>query len=207
MDKTIVLRTVVVGALQANCYIVADKHTRAAIVVDPGADGRKIKAVLLKEGLRETAVVLTHGHFDHIGAVPEFTVPVYVHQADAEMLTDSRMNMSGLFGAQQSVNCPVRFLGHNDTLEIGGMTAVIKHTPGHTAGGICLLIDGIVLSGDTLFCGGIGRTDLPGGSYKALIDSIKKHLLVLDDAVKVFPGHGMPTTIGDEKKGNERLWE
>jgi glyoxylase-like metal-dependent hydrolase (beta-lactamase superfamily II) len=205
MDTGIILKTIVVGGIATNCYVLGDDQTMQAIIVDPGADAGKIKGVLQKEKLTPCAVVLTHGHFDHIGEIESFGVPIYVHKNDAVLLPEGVQKLSVNFGPLQKRGVVLHFLENNDTIPIGNRAVRVLHTPGHTPGGICLVIDGILLSGDTLFRRGIGRTDLPGGSYEQLLDSLREKVLSLDEGIAVFPGHGLPTTIGEEKEENSFL--
>lgn len=195
-----------VGNLGTNCYLVYCEHTRETAIIDPGDHGDTILRKIQQEKLKPVCIINTHGHADHIGAnakVKEATgVPVYIHGADAGMLTSAAKNLSGFVGA--GFTCPPadRILSDGDVLSVGQITIEVLHTPGHTPGGICLNTGGAVFSGDTLFAESIGRTDFPGGSYSQLITSIKDKLMTLADDTKVFPGHGPETTIGWERKMN-----
>lgn len=188
-----------VGMLQANCYLVYDERTKEALVIDPGAEGVKLQKEIKKRELKVKYIVNTHGHRDHIEAnqyLQEVTgAPLYIHEEDSAKLTDASKNFSATNG----------YLQDGDILEVGSLRWEVRHTPGHTQGGICLVGEGVCFSGDTLFDGSIGRTDLPGGSFEKIISSIKTKLLILDDQVVVYPGHGPQTSIGKEKETNPYL--
>lgn len=198
-----------VGPIMGNCYLVYDEDTKDALVVDPGAEGSRIVRQIESLGLKVKYIVNTHGHSDHIGgnsSVKNSTgAKLFIHEEDASMLTDSRRNLSVFMGENLNKPAPDGYLKEGDILEIGKLKFAVIHTPGHTRGGICLFGEGVVFSGDTLFEGSIGRTDLPGGSYNSIIKSIKEKLLVLDDEVVVYPGHGGSTSIGREKVINPFL--
>lgn len=195
-----------VGMLGVNCYLVYSGETKEAAIVDPGGDGKRILARVAQEGLTVRCVINTHGHSDHIGAnnaVLEATgAPLYIHEADAGMLLDAKENLSVYIGPPIVSRAADRILKAGDTIAIGDGTLTVLHTPGHTKGGICLLGDGFVLTGDTLFEGSVGRCDFPGGSMQELVVSIRSQLLPLADETKAYPGHGPATTIGRERHGN-----
>ena len=196
-----------VGSLGTNCYVVYDEATRDAAVIDPGGSADGIIAVLKKEKLTVKFIINTHGHADHVMAnmrVKEATgAPILIHAADADMLTSGQRNLSAFIGGSVSCGPADRLLNDGDVLTVSeALTLTVIHTPGHTPGGICLLAGEVLFSGDTLFAESIGRTDFPGGSYRQLITAIKERLMVLDDAVKVLPGHGPESTIGWERKMN-----
>ncbi len=201
-----ILEAVCVGSMEVNCYILAREEDSSAIIIDPGAQARKIRKVLDKHKLRPAIIINTHGHFDHIGADNDFAVPVYVHKLDAPLLNDAMLNMSGLFALPFKVKSEIKFLEDNQIVELDGIELKVMHTPGHTAGGIALLLQKPeakkVFTGDTLFCRGIGRTDLAGGSQDELIRAIKERLFTLADDTEIYPGHGGPSTIGEEKSSN-----
>ncbi|SEO33806.1 MBL fold metallo-hydrolase [Propionispora vibrioides] len=195
-----------VGALGTNCYIVYCEKTRQAIVVDPGANAAEILQTVQEQKLQVTAIVNTHGHADHITAndkIREATqAPVYIHADDAAMLTSPQRNLSVYIGAPVICQAADRLLQEEDLVAVGEGTLRVLHTPGHTPGGICLLGDKFLLSGDTLFAESVGRTDFPGGSSELLIAGIREKLMVLPDDIKVLPGHGPATTIGWERRMN-----
>ncbi len=197
-----IIKAIVAGMMEANCYIVGDESTKEAFIIDPGGDYKKIKRVIEGEGLKVQAVVNTHGHGDHIGADGDFDSPVWIHRLDAEFLNDPSKNLSGSFGFLLKIKTASRLLEDGDRLKIGKYSLGVIHTPGHTPGSICLNGDGVIFTGDTLFCEGIGRTDFTYGSEEQIIRSIKEKLFTLDEGYVIYPGHGPSSTIGHEKKNN-----
>lgn len=203
MDKKISLNTIIVGSLQTNCYVLANQELKAAFIIDPGADAEKIKAVIEQNKLEIKGIILTHGHIDHIGAAEEFSsLPVYIHQLDAGFLKNSKKNLSVIFAEEKSLNLNLKIIEDKHQFSLGNIVIDVMHVPGHTPGSICLKVNGMLFSGDTLFQRGIGRTDIPGGSYQQLMNSLRKKILVLEDDILVYPGHGPQTTIGEEKMEN-----
>jgi hydroxyacylglutathione hydrolase len=200
---------VVVGALETNCYLVYCEETRACAVIDPGADHEKIVAAIADLELKPVIVLNTHGHADHIGAnsdiIEKYGVPLAMHKADAGMIHVSDMiELSLLLGARDSPP-PDRLLAEGDEVAVGDFSLRVIHTPGHTPGSVGFLHDGFLFSGDTLFCGGVGRTDLPGGSWKDLERSIRERILTLPGDIVVLPGHGPRTTVEQERGSNPFL--
>lgn len=197
------------GMLGANCYILGDETTREAAVVDPGGDVPQILQELNKLGLKLKYIVNTHGHYDHVAGNDQLReatgAEVLIHSLDADMLTSSQGNLSLLMGLNLVLKPADRTLSEGDVISLGQLQLKVLHTPGHTPGGICLLGDGFVIAGDTLFAGSIGRTDFPGGSYTQLLQSIHNRLLTLPDETDVYCGHGPQTTIGEEKVSNPFL--
>lgn len=191
-----ILRTIPVGPIEANCYILGCARTREALVIDPGAEDAVIKKRLKEDGLTAKSVVNTHGHGDHIGANAKMELPVYIHKADAQMLVNPVKNASLMTGMPVTSPPAAKLLEDGDKINAGDLLLEVIHTPGHTPGSICLKVDDILFTGDTLFAEGVGRTDLPGGSETELMRSIKEKLLVLPDTTKIYPGHGPATTIG-----------
>jgi len=200
---------VIVGALETNCYLVYCEETRACAVIDPGADPEKIISAIADLELKPVIVLNTHGHVDHIGGnsdiVGKYRVPLAMHAADTGMLQVSDyIELSLLLGARNSPP-PDRLLAEGDEIAVGRMTLRVMHIPGHTAGSVGFVAAGVLFSGDTLFCGGVGRTDLPGGSWKDLEKSIRERILTLPEETIVLPGHGPWTTVEQERDSNPFL--
>lgn len=193
------LKRFIVGPLAVNAYLLADPKTKEACLIDPGADHKKIKDFINKNGLKLKFIINTHGHGDHIGSNGNFGVPIYIHSLDKDFLTDPGKNLSPLF--MLSITSPeaARLLEDGDIVELGYIRMKVIHTPGHTPGSISLLLDGIAFTGDTLFDNGVGRTDFEYGDEEALMNSIKKRLMTLADDTVIYPGHGEPSTIGEER--------
>ena len=195
------------GIISTNCYLAVNEETKQAVVVDPAACPPSLMNRIEEEGLEITAILLTHGHFDHImgldGLLKEYDVPVYVHEDDREIMTNPRLNLSSSYTSGYTFD-GAEYIHGGETLRFAGYDFEVFHTPGHTPGGCCYYQPEAkaLFSGDTLFCGSIGRTDFPGGSLSALVRSVKEKLLVLPEDVKVYPGHEEMTTIGHEKKYN-----
>ena len=201
-----IIEALPVGPLQVNCYIVGCEKTREALVVDPGDEGERILAAFDHAGLQTKLVVNTHGHFDHIGAnaylVEKTGAELLIHEKDVPLLAQSERHAE-LFGLSVVPSpAPTRTLVGGEELSVGELRIQIIHTPGHSPGGICLLVDGHLFAGDTLFAGSIGRTDLAGGNHEQLLAAIREQLLVLPEATVVHPGHGPDTSIGREKRNN-----
>ena len=196
-----ILETVAVGAYQANCYVLAQKDGSKAIIIDPGAEYSKIKKVIDKHKLTPKMIINTHGHIDHIGANDQFGLSVYIHEDDADFLADSKKNMSALLNLPSLSKTEIKTLKDKDKIGVDNLTLEVMHTPGHTPGCICLKKDDVLFTGDTLFAGGIGRTDFPYACEEKMIESLKK-LMSLADNIKIFPGHGPSSTIGEERSSN-----
>jgi glyoxylase-like metal-dependent hydrolase (beta-lactamase superfamily II) len=206
MSEGIEIHQLSVGPLQVNCFLVVCRETHDAMVIDPGEDGSRILQLADKEGLKITKVVNTHGHFDHIGAnrqlIEATGAELMLHAADLPLLPQAR-NHAEAFGLTVDPSPePDRLLDQGDTFEVGELTFKVFHVPGHSPGGICLLGDGHLFVGDVLFAGSIGRTDLQGGDFNALVKGVREHLFNLPDETIVHPGHGPDTTIGRERKTN-----
>jgi glyoxylase-like metal-dependent hydrolase (beta-lactamase superfamily II) len=188
-----------VGNLQTNCYVVSDPQTKEALIIDPGFDytyeAKQVTDYIEKEKLKITCILNTHGHHDHIGGdnylQKKYGVPVYIHAEDKHYLTKRTENM----------HLDITLLKDGEILRFGAESLKVMHTPGHSTGSICLVSDSLVFSGDTLFAGGIGRTDFEGGSDEDMAQSLKK-LMQLPEKFLVYPGHYESTTIGKEKGFN-----
>jgi len=200
-----------VGPLACNCSILADESTRRATVVDPGDDIQKILALLEKHRLTVEQIVITHAHIDHIGGAAQLKrltgAPIVMNHRDLPLLKLMDIQAGWLGVAPPEVTDPDIDASDLLTLRIAELPAVVLHTPGHTEGSICVHLPapGLLLAGDTLFAGSIGRTDLPGGDLKKILRSLKERLLLLADETRVVPGHGRPTTIGQERESNPFL--
>lgn len=195
-----------VGPFQSNCYIVGSDVTKEVAIVDPGADFKRIDRKISELGVTPKMIILTHAHGDHIGAVEEivekYNTKVYIHKDEADTLKDNNSNFTRmLFGRTFNIK-PDVLLKDGDIVKLGDLNLEIIHTPGHTKGGICIKVENILLTGDTLFNKSIGRTDFPGGSFEEIIKSIKEKIFKYDDDTIVYPGHESPTTIKSEKLGN-----
>jgi hydroxyacylglutathione hydrolase len=203
------LMRLVVGPLQVNCFILADEKTLEAVVIDPGDDAEDILKIIKDKRLQVKYIVDTHAHFDHVGAnkaVKDATgALLLLHEADAAALA-AVSKQSSAFGMDPVSSPPAdRYVKQGDVITAGEVSLKVLHTPGHTPGGISLLEQGMVFTGDALFAGSIGRTDFPGGDLMTLIRSIKTNLMTLPDDTKVFSGHGPASTIGDERRDNPFL--
>lgn len=204
--------TVVVGPLQCNCAILACEKTKESVLIDPGDEPTKILAEVKKLGLNVKYLLHTHAHFDHIGGTKgckqALTATVCLHKEDETLYKNLRMQ-GQFFGMQFEDAPPVeKFLEDNEEIQFGEHTLEVIHTPGHSPGSLSFRLKGEnerVFSGDTLFRQSVGRTDLWGGNSSLLIRSIKSRLLVLDDEIRVFPGHGPSTSVGWEKRKNPFL--
>jgi glyoxylase-like metal-dependent hydrolase (beta-lactamase superfamily II) len=200
-----------VGVLQCNCSVIGDERTREAIVVDPGDDIPRILAVVAKHGLTVKRIVVTHAHIDHIAGAAELKrltgAPVLFHEADVMQLGIMPLQASWIGSEVPEVHEPDADLVDEERLTIGDVAATVIHTPGHTQGSVCLYLpeESLLLAGDTLFAGSVGRTDFPGGDARQLIRSIKDRLMVLPERTVVVPGHGPTTSIGTEGEENPFL--
>ncbi len=194
-----IIKNIVVGLNQANCYILICEHTRQAVIIDPGAEAEKIKRLIGPLRVELKYIINTHGHADHIGANKDFKLPILIHRLDSTFLPDPHKNLSASFGFFITSPDAERLLEDQDKVEIGQLVLGVIHTPGHTPGSICLTAGEVIFTGDTLFASGVGRTDLPGSSEKDLRDSINNKLLILNEKTVIYPGHGPISTIGQEK--------
>ena len=196
------IKTMQVGPLGTNCYLLEDEHTRAAAVIDPGGDGARIEAQLRADGAELKRILLTHAHFDHTGGVAELNaahpeVPVFLHPADAARLG------SDVF---PPIGAPTVPYGDGDVVKLGDLDIQVLHTPGHTPGGVCLLVGDALFTGDTLFQGSMGRIDFEGGSYEDIMASLAR-LAHLPGDFRVLPGHMDASTLERERKTNYYIRE
>lgn len=203
-----ILRTLCLGELDTNCYVVWDEN-RVAMVIDPADEAEQILALIEEENLTVSAVVLTHAHFDHMLAAESVCnathAPLYVGVRDEEALSDPILNLSGVFQMGPPVSLAAdRTLGEGDVLTVGEMSFTVWETPGHTPGCICLVADDLLFSGDTLFYDSVGRVDFPGSDVPAMVASLRR-LMRLPADTRVYSGHGPATTIGREVKHNPYL--
>lgn len=197
-----------VGPLAENPYLLTCTETNDAVLVDPGDDAPLLLKAIADAGVTVRAILLTHAHLDHVGALTDvreaFEVPVYLHSADDELLQQAPTQWLRYGKTIGPIAPAERSLADGDQITVGNCTLEVLHTPGHTVGGVCLYApaDNLLIAGDTLFRRSVGRTDLPGGNTEQLIDSIHRQLYRLPDATRVYPGHGPATTIGEEKRYN-----
>lgn len=204
-----IVKRIPAGIYAANCYVIYSETENEGIVVDPGGDVDDILKFINDNDISIQYIVLTHGHGDHIGGAMELKkkldVELLIHEADEDMLKDANMNLSNIMAIGSIEITPDEFLSDGDIIEFGDVKLLVIHTPGHTLGGICLYADDSLISGDTLFKGSVGRTDLVGGDYETIIKSIREKLLVLPGHTTVYSGHGPETSIEEEKHNNPFL--
>jgi glyoxylase-like metal-dependent hydrolase (beta-lactamase superfamily II) len=200
-----------VGPLQCNCSVIGDETTREAMVIDPGDDIEEVIAIITKHNLKVKQIVITHAHIDHVGGAMKLRAltgaPILLNQNDYALLKmiDVQATWVGMESPGE-VKIDAE-LSHGENLSAGGLSANVLHTPGHSEGSVCLYFpaEKLLIAGDTLFAGSIGRTDLPGGSFEKIMRSLHQRVLALPDDTVVIPGHGPKTTIGDEREGNPFL--
>ncbi len=200
-----IIKRLVVGPLESNCFIIADENTKEVLVIDPGDEPDRILDLISKSSFNVKYIVCTHAHFDHVGAVSDLKketgAKIIIHRDELEIYKSTK-DMAAFWGyTLDSLPEPDIFVSEGDKLEVGDLRFEILHTPGHSPGGICLYGEGILITGDTLFAGSVGRTDFYGGDTEKLKRSFKR-LMSLSDEVKVLPGHGSESTIGQERADN-----
>ena len=200
-----IIKSLAVGPLESNCFIIADENTKEVLVIDPGDEPDRILDLINENDFNVKYIVCTHAHFDHVGAVPDLKketgAKIVIHRDEIEIYKSTK-DQAALWGYElDPLPEPDMFVSEGDKLEIGDLRFEILHTPGHSPGGICLYGEGILITGDTLFAGSVGRTDFYGGDMEKLKSSFKR-LMSLSDEVKVLPGHGPESTIGKEKSDN-----
>ncbi|HVI39165.1 MAG TPA: MBL fold metallo-hydrolase [Anaerovoracaceae bacterium] len=202
-----ILKSFYTGPLAVNCYVAADEATKKAFVVDPGGHNLNMVNYIKENELEIEYIILTHGHGDHMGGVPDLMkefpnakLVACIH--DKALLEDPNLNMSAMVQGFPISLTADHYVSDGETMKVGNMELKFLHTPGHTPGGMCITVGDVVFSGDTLFEQSIGRTDFPGSSYDAIIASIRNKLFALPDDTTVLPGHMGPTTIGFEKENN-----
>ena len=207
------IETITVGPFEVNCYLVFDPATKDLVIVDPGDEPDLINRRIKLLGGIPGAILLTHGHGDHIGGVTEmlkrFDIPLVAGKNEEEYLADPKFNLSGQFGPAITTRPADRLVVDDDLLLYGSISLRVLATPGHTSGGVSYLDEenGFLICGDTLFQGSIGRTDFPGSSMAQLMQSIQKKILALPDSIVCYPGHGPRTTVGVERRSNPFLLE
>ena len=195
--------------LEVNAIIAYDSDSLKGILIDPGEEPETIVSAIEKSGVKLESIVLTHGHGDHIGAVgvlrDKLSLPVAIGRYDDEMLSDPALNLAANMGIELILEPAERLLDEGDIIEVGSFSFEVMHTPGHTKGSVSLKSGRDVIVGDLVFCGSVGRTDLPGGSFQELLRSIKEKILTLPDETRLYPGHGPVTTVGRERVSNPFL--
>ena len=203
-----ILRKMELGSFGTNCYIVGDEVSKEGMIIDPGDNGSDIMRQVKALGLDIKLIVLTHSHIDHIGGLAEVKkatgAEIAIHETEAPFLLKQPWRMEFMPPTPPSPPAG-RLLKEGDTITVGKLKFKVLHTPGHTIGGICLLGDGVVFTGDTLFNFSVGRADFPGSDYQQELNSIRSKLMNLPDDTKVYTGHGPATTIGAERRGNPFL--
>ena len=207
MSSGIDIRLVVVGMLEGNCYLLRCDDKGHGVIIDPGDEPERIAAEMEAMELHPKAILLTHGHIDHTNAAgalrEQFGCPVYCHSADRQMVEGGQ---AAAFWGLQRYPCTVdREVADGDRIGVGGNRIGVLHAPGHTGGSVCYMVGSLLFSGDVLFRGSIGRTDLPGGSDREMLQTLKTRIAVLDSGTLVYPGHGPETTIEHEKMFNPFL--
>lgn len=204
MDELIV-KTFCLGDLFNNCYLVFGKESKRGFIVDSPSPTGEVKDFICSQSLKISFIALTHAHFDHIGGLESYSFPFYIQKEDRPLLKDPQLNGSAFFSSSIIIKREPHLYGENKPLSFDGYPIEVIHTPGHTPGSVSLKINNWLFSGDTLFSGSIGRTDIPLASQDTLIKSIKERILILPQDTFVYPGHGASTTVADEVESNPFL--
>ena len=197
----------VVGPVQTNCYFAIKDDTKEVLIIDPGASAKQLAEKVKEQGLKPVAILLTHGHFDHILAAEairdRYQIPIYASQKEEKTLQDSKINLTAYHMNSYTLKADV-YLTDLQVARLAGFSVQMIETPGHTVGSCCYYLkdEGVLFSGDTVFCGSVGRTDFPEGSTAAIVESLHRLLDALPDDTEVYPGHDASTTIGYEKRYN-----
>ena len=205
--KKLELQKCIVGSVSTNCYLLKNKETGEMLIIDPGDNAGKIEQKILEMQGKPIAILLTHGHFDHILAAEEirkkYNVPIYADRKEEKTLQDARINLTAYQGNGYTLKADV-YLTDLQVEELAGFSVQMIETPGHTVGSCCYYLkdEDVLFSGDTVFCGSVGRTDFPGSSSAAIVNSLHRLLDALPDETEVYPGHDVSTTIGYEKRYN-----
>jgi len=201
-----IMDTLTVGPLEVNCYLVAEGPGQEALVIDPGDDGERILDRIREQNLTLKYILNTHGHFDHVGAnqfLKDATgAELLIHEKDAPLLPLAGNHATSFGLVCEPSPLADRTFIHEERIEMGALSLKVLSTPGHTEGGVCLFMDNLLFTGDTLFAGSIGRTDLPGGSFREIMVSIQNQILPLGDHITIHPGHGPSSTIAKERRTN-----
>jgi glyoxylase-like metal-dependent hydrolase (beta-lactamase superfamily II) len=204
------VKKVVSGVLKENCYLVYDSENLQAVVVDPGEDGEKVIYEIKAYNLKPELLVNTHGHYDHTLSneqiCNEFKIPLAMHKDEVEILMDNKKSLA-LPNSLKTIKNPEILLEDNQEMKLSFTTFIVLHTPGHTKGSICLLFENFLITGDTLFAGTIGRTDLKSGSYDEILKSISKIKKIVPSIIIIYPGHGSSTTLANELRHNPYLMD
>ncbi len=207
------IRQLTLGPIQTNCYLVGCETTFQAAIIDPAWDGKSISAMADNDGWGISHILLTHTHFDHLGGLTDIKkatgAPIYVHPDAVPGMQNTTMS-AAFFGLKvEAPPSPDKMLAEGQIITVGELELHVLYTPGHAPGHVCFHLPKyrVVFDGDLLFQDGVGRTDLPGGNYQEMMESIKNELLVLPDETQVFPGHGLATTIGEERRANPFIRE